>query len=416
MFRRSNLVTAAGCLIALIFFLGIWQLFAIRFGAGDIYPAYSTLRADPLGAKVFFDSCRQTGRFQVRRNHGPLTEIPSGKDLTLFYLGAREAAFLGESLRASAGADPLNRLILNGARLVAAFVPGRGKGRQPRAAGDKKENSKDGDDGGRRNPAPCRDSGPDRLEKWDVSIIADTLAPKKGERTAHLWQASKDTGLPHRMPWHSNLSFRIRSARWEPVYTFGGRPVVIRRRLGRGEIILMADTFPLSNEAMKTDRSPELLSWLMGPRATLVFDETHLGIRKKPGVAMLIRENRLHWPFLGIVLTALFFVWKNAVPLVPPPKPGPDGPNRGASSARDHTQGLIGLLRRNVPPAEILNIMVDQWLSDLPPDRRVSDSGRRRIRALAGGGSPLKKASDSRLRAAYAAIYNLITERTRDGD
>ena len=32
------------------------HLFQLRFEQGDIYPAYSSLRADPLGTKVFYES------------------------------------------------------------------------------------------------------------------------------------------------------------------------------------------------------------------------------------------------------------------------------------------------------------------------------------------------------------------------
>jgi hypothetical protein len=55
----------------LFFVLGVGRLFVLRFKAGDMYPAYSTLRSDPLGAMVFYESLKHTGRIVVSRNFGP---------------------------------------------------------------------------------------------------------------------------------------------------------------------------------------------------------------------------------------------------------------------------------------------------------------------------------------------------------
>src|SRR2546427_9645317 len=39
-----------------VFVLGVGRLFQLRFEAGDVYPPYSSLRADPLGTKALFES------------------------------------------------------------------------------------------------------------------------------------------------------------------------------------------------------------------------------------------------------------------------------------------------------------------------------------------------------------------------
>ena len=35
------------------FGFGIWRLFVLRYEKGDVYPAYSSYRADPLGSLAF---------------------------------------------------------------------------------------------------------------------------------------------------------------------------------------------------------------------------------------------------------------------------------------------------------------------------------------------------------------------------
>ena len=41
---------------ATLFVLGVIYLFLLRFEAGDVYPPYSSLRADPLGTMAWYES------------------------------------------------------------------------------------------------------------------------------------------------------------------------------------------------------------------------------------------------------------------------------------------------------------------------------------------------------------------------
>ena len=51
------------------FAFGIVQLFKLRFEVGDIYPAYSSLRSDPLGVMAFYESLGNLKGISVRRDH-----------------------------------------------------------------------------------------------------------------------------------------------------------------------------------------------------------------------------------------------------------------------------------------------------------------------------------------------------------
>jgi len=70
------------------FLYGIAHLFVLRFEAGDVYPPYSTLRGDPLGAKVFYESLNALPGIAVERNEKPLSKFSSNETASLFYLGA----------------------------------------------------------------------------------------------------------------------------------------------------------------------------------------------------------------------------------------------------------------------------------------------------------------------------------------
>ncbi len=39
-----------------LFVTGLIQLILLRFESGDVYPPYSSLRADPLGCKALYES------------------------------------------------------------------------------------------------------------------------------------------------------------------------------------------------------------------------------------------------------------------------------------------------------------------------------------------------------------------------
>ena len=70
--KYFSLFLLAGC--AAILTLGLIRLFKLRFEAGDVYPAYSSLRSDPLGTMAFYESLGKvpgifgTPRFQRRES------------------------------------------------------------------------------------------------------------------------------------------------------------------------------------------------------------------------------------------------------------------------------------------------------------------------------------------------------------
>ena len=64
--------------LAAIFIGGLARLFALRYEVGDVYPPYSSLRADPLGTKALAAALGALPGIEVRTNFKPLPRIPSG--------------------------------------------------------------------------------------------------------------------------------------------------------------------------------------------------------------------------------------------------------------------------------------------------------------------------------------------------
>src|SRR5260370_19889589 len=65
---------------------GFGKLYKLRFAAGDIYPPYSSLRADPMGSKALYESILQLPGASAARNYLPIEKAPRG-NATLLFLG-----------------------------------------------------------------------------------------------------------------------------------------------------------------------------------------------------------------------------------------------------------------------------------------------------------------------------------------
>src|SRR5262245_46750831 len=64
------------------------QLLLIRFSAGDVYPPYSSLRADPMGTKELYESLEVCCGLRVSRNYEPFEMISKRTDATILLPGA----------------------------------------------------------------------------------------------------------------------------------------------------------------------------------------------------------------------------------------------------------------------------------------------------------------------------------------
>ena len=171
------------------------------------------------------------------------------------------------------------------------------------------------------------------------------------------------TGPPE-LAQHTAIFFDKLDAAWRVLYArrspTNDLPVMIERPLGRGSIVLAADSYPFSNEAMLRDRQSELIAWFIRPNTRVLFDETHLGTVQDPGVATLARQYRLGGCFLATLLLASLFVWRNAVSFLPPLESTQAGQIQ-AETGRDSAAGFINLLRRSIPPVDLMTVCLNEW-------------------------------------------------------
>ncbi len=367
-------------LCAAAFALGVVQLFRLRFAAGDVYPPYSSLRADPLGTMAFYESLGKLPRISVSRDYSAANRLPEGKDTAYLHLAA--STYQWRRLPEDTFKE-IDAFLAHGGRLVITFFPEafdyrsfyRGRDRkEPEPTGEqpaKDDKRQDGRKSGPSKPAEKkareRDAGDFGLgskmislkDRWGVEFRVVNLSQnEKGVYEPASVVNQSDLPLPRTLAWHSGVVFTNLDDAWQPIYARGNRAVVIERRFGHGTVVMATDSYFVSNEALQKERHADLLAWLVGPGRTIIFDEAHLGVVARSGVAMLMRQYRLHWFAGGLLLLAALFIWKNSVSLVPPHA---DEAAQEFIAGKDAAAGFVNLLRRNIPARDLLRTCFAEW-------------------------------------------------------
>jgi hypothetical protein len=381
--KRSAVILSLAAIAGFIF--GIVQLFNLRFEAGDVYPKYSSFRADPLGSKALYESLELL--LPTSRHVERWSRLPDGRGRTLLYLGADPDAleFPRHQLQS------LETFVNSGGRLVISFVTQyKARGTAPTARSEEK----------------LVEAG----QRWGFEVKHVRL-PKEDERYQHATgrRLENDSSLPDELVWHSAIYFDGLGADWKSVYIISNDlPVLIERDFGSGQIVLCSDPYPFSNEALLGQRQVGLLSWLIGPSRYIIFDETHLGVRAEPGLATLLRRYRLQGLTVALVFLALLLIWKNADRFIPPVA-APNNLRPSAVAGRSSALGFVNLLRRNIARNELIGVCIDQWKRSQA--KRVSRQRLERVQSVIDAENKLPPAQRDPVRI-YRAIGKILSSRS----
>lgn len=395
--KANRIVVVLGLAAVLLFAGGLNHLFRLRFEAGDIYPPYSSLRADPLGTRALYESLAHMPNLMVTRHFTNPDRLPPPEGTTLILAG------LGKQLPAGddRGIQALKRFVVSGGRAVLML-----KAVQPRdaAAGDDAcapcVREGDPSTGKETSGEATTATRPNGLgASWGYAFETPALEPvtKAAQR-----DPSASVELPETVAWHSGVVLVPRHPDWQVRYRLDGRPVIMERRLGNGSIVLGTDSYLLSNEALRNHRQAGLLSWLTGAGRRVVFDETHFGIQHRPGVSSLIRRYRLHGLIAGLVLWALLYIWRNNRPFPPVPKGLSQKGFRLAP--QDADSALIDLIGRHLPDDRLLAVCVREHAKSLRRPGADTDERLVRIKRLAS------EAGDDPV-ATYQTICRILARR-----
>lgn len=351
--------------LAIAFIYGMYALFALRFEEGEMFPVYSSLRTDPLGVKGFYQALESLPGVTTERHYQGLNKLKTDDgNLTLLCLGL-SSRFLDQDQ--DPATQQMEDLVRKGARIILSFTPAIEKSpsknersscepqrlQQPAPEADAQQHN----DGTSPENSERRATA---SEKWSVQPFTAPHRERHEPVMANIALQNDAGDLPRSLSIHTDLYFETSDPGWQPLYAVNQQPVIIERRLGAGSLVLVADGYLFSNEAMRDARSPSLLSRLIGPNNRIVFDEFHFGVREHPGIMDLVRKHRLVWFLVAVMALALLFMWKNAIPFSSAPQEQWNG-NLPISMGKDQLSGLIHLLRRNIQPRHALKVCFDEW-------------------------------------------------------
>ena len=342
-----------------LFFGTFFLLLKGRFARGDVYPPSSSLRSDPLGTMIFFESLQALPGIQVVRDHSAVNRLPDGKNTTYLHFAASSHDW--ESVPA-ATYRLIDRFLLEGGRLVISLSPEYSDVRERRKKSgetDKKEEEKNApatED--TEEEEPKEDDGFVSLQKKWGLIFLQVPGQSDGNGEFQVSNVSMPE-LPRELKWHGETILQKPGPAWKIVYESKKGAVMAEMKRGPGSVLVATDSFFVSNEALVRDRQPALLSWLVGPSDHVVFDEAHLGIMESPGVAALVRKYRLHGGVAALLVLAVLFIWKSSSSFVPRKATAEAADN--LITGRNAAAGFTGLLRRNISKDQIFDVCVQEW-------------------------------------------------------
>ncbi len=324
-----------------LFFVGL-QTFRTRLETGDSYPEYSTYRADPKGLKAFYDSLQATDLIHVSRRLQSSKILLSGENQVLVVAGIRA------DLQVVSDEDSqlFDHWLATGGRLIVALRP------------DKVQPT-------RTQPAPGTNQDATDNTSFVLwrSLIRSWGAEIAPLNDIHLATANSTLFEPISRWLGRNFFERLRSD-WKVIAVQDDKDVIVERAFARGSIVLLADSYPLSNEALAGDRNTGFLLWLIDNRRGVLFDETHLGLSERPGIMTLAQRYGLQGTFISIVVVLLLFIWKCQYTLVPRTK---FDQSRLTVSGSSSEEAFLNLLRRAVPQKDLLGVCITTWLKTARP-------------------------------------------------
>ena len=309
----------------------------------------SSLREDPYGASLLFDSYGRAG-YLVRRgqDQDSLSDQDASKT-TAFFIG---------------GYSSDDWTTNGGSRQLGAKFRGRLEDFLAR--------------GGRVVLVEPRWELKSQSQGWEVGNKWD----QKAHEPTPLWVSPDARAMPgdsETLYLGTDAPWLQTDAQWTALYSGAVRAdakadtpahvFMAMRRAGDGELIAASRESFLLNEAIKTHPNPVLLDFLAGGRPIIWVDETLHGLRQDQGVLWLVQRYRLQAALLLFWTTLLVLLWSMSGDLVRRPASNPSaqivrhGEVAGVAARR--------LLQRSVANEHVVSECWEQFRRNRPQDAQA---------------------------------------------
>jgi len=297
---------------------GLEQVVVSPLETGTAYPEYSSLRSDPMGTMALYESLSKV--MKVDRLYKSRMRSDPGPGTTIFVLGVDPVGWAQINEEALTEYEDLTQ---KGARLIIAFLPVS----KPWAT--------------EKKVRPVQ-------TKWHIHFDYNNLHADSGD-------TPRETAL------------EIKGGPEWKIITGGA----VERKLGAGTVVLLADSYPLSNEGLREEKDSGLIVNLAGPAKEIVFDENHFGVVETGSVTKLMRKYHLEWAVGVLVVVAGLFLWRSSSSLLPSRAPRAEE----AVMGRDSLEGMTALLRRGIAEQDLVRICVEEWRKTSLNDHKLHEKG-----------------------------------------
>lgn len=342
----------------------------------------SSLREDPYGTSLLFDSFGHAG-YQVKRSQDEdsLSDQNAPKTTAFFIGGYPSEAWMTEDGKPRSTAKLGARLedfLARGGRVVLIQPFSKLKSE---SQGWEVENQ--------WNQSP-HESGP----TW---IFPDLRAMPVGSEMMYVGADS---------PWLKT------DAHWTALYTApvqahakpdaSAHVYLAMRPVGNGELLAASQEWFLLNETIKTHANPVLLDFLAGGRSVIWVDETLHGLHQEQGVLWLVQRYRLQTALMLFWVTLLVLLWSMSGDLVRRPRR-----DQNAQIVRHgEDAGVAGrrLLQRSIAAEQVVAECWELFRRRSPQDAQA-------ISADPRWGPRLRAALAKPPLAGYKELSELIAER-----
>ena len=342
----------------------------------------SSLREDPYGTSLLFDSYARAG-YQVKRSQDEDSlSDQDARSTTAFFVGGYPnndwENWKGKPRNAGKFSGRLEDFLARGGRVVLIEPAWKLKSE---SQGWEVENRWDKTP---KEPEPAWIS-PDLQEMPVGSEMMYLGAEAPSLKTDKHWTV-----------------LYARLTKTEAKADTSGKVYMAMRQAGNGELIAASQEWFLLNETIKTHPNPVLLEFLTGGRPLIWVDETLHGLQQEQGVLWLVQRYRLQVALMLFWAALLALLWSMTGDLVRRPRRDPNAQivrhGESAGLAARH------LLQRSIPAEQVVGECWEHYRHRSPQDAQA-------ISVDPTWGPRLRAALAQPGLAGYKRLSELIAER-----
>ncbi len=309
----------------------------------------SSLREDPYGSSLLFDSLNRAG-YQVKRSQDEDSLSDENAPQTTAFLigGDSSEEWISEDQKLKSETKlraRLEKFLARGGRVV---LVGHAWAMKSESQG------------------------------WEIDC--------KWEKTSQASGAAWASPNLHAMPAGSEMMYLTAASpwlstddQWTSLYVASSdvdkktdttsRVYMAMRHAGNGELVAASQDSFLLNEAIKTHPNPVLLDFLAGGRPVIWVDETLHGLHQEQGVLWLLHRYRLQAALMLFWATLLILLWSMSGDLVR--RPARDRNAQILRQGEDAGVASRRLLQRSIAPAQVVAECWEQFRRRSPHDAQV---------------------------------------------